>query len=148
MSDRQRVVIDTSTLIGAVLHPNSVPRQAFLAAVGMYELCVSQATLAELREVMQRPKFDRYVPLQERLDFCALVGERARRWEVDTTSEQVADGACRDVKDAKFLALTLVCQAMALVSSDADLLELHPWNGVPILAPAAFLLTLNSRSGG
>lgn len=143
MSDRQRVVIDTSTLIGAVLRPNSVPRQAFLAAVRLYELCVSQATLAELREVMQRPKFDRYVPLQERLDFCALVSERARLWDVDTTSEQVADGACRDVKDAKFLALALACQAVALVSSDADLLVLHPWNDVPILTPAAFLTTMS-----
>jgi predicted nucleic acid-binding protein len=64
-----------------------VPRQAFLAAVRLYELCVSQASLDELREVMQRPKFDRYVPLQERLDFCALVTERARLWDVDTTSE-------------------------------------------------------------
>ena len=143
MSDRQRVVIDTSTLIGAVLRPNSVPRQAFLAAVRLYELCVSQATLAELREVMQRPKFDRYAPLHERLDFCVLVSERARQWDVDTTSEQVADGACRDVKDTKFLALSLACQAVALVSSDADLLVLHPWNGVSILTPAAFLLTLN-----
>lgn len=143
MSGRQQVVIDTSTLIGAVLRPNSVPRQAFLAAVRLYELCVSQATLAELREVMQRPKFDRYVPLQERLDFCALVSERERLWDVDTTSEQVADGACRDVKDAKFLVLALACQAVALVSSDADLLILHPWNGVPILTPAAFLTTVN-----
>jgi len=143
MSERQRVVIDTSTLIGAVLRPNSVPRHAFLAAVRLYELCVSQVTLDELREVMQRPKFDRYVLLQERLDFCALVTERTRLWDVDTTSEQVADGACRDVKDAKFLALALACQAVALVSSDADLLVLHPWNDVPILTPAAFLLTLN-----
>ena len=143
MSDRQRVVIDTSTLVGAVLRPNSVPRQAFLAAVRLYELCLSPATLAELREVMQRPKFDRYVPLQERLDFCALVSERARLWELDATSEHVADGACRDVKDTQFLALALACQAAALVSSDEDLLVLHPWNGVPILTPAAFLLTLN-----
>jgi predicted nucleic acid-binding protein len=45
------------------LRPNSVPRQAFLAAVRLYELCVSQATLAELQEVMRRPKFDRYAPL-------------------------------------------------------------------------------------
>ena len=78
MSERQRVVIDTSTLIGSVLRPNSVPRQAFIDAVRLYEICVSQATLPELREVMQRHKFDRYAPLQERLDFCALVTERAR----------------------------------------------------------------------
>ncbi|WP_296447959.1 putative toxin-antitoxin system toxin component, PIN family [Rhodoferax sp. UBA5149] len=139
MSDPQRVVIDTSTLIGAVLRPSSVPRQAFLAAVRTHELCVSHATLNELREVLQRPKFDRYAPLQERLDFWTLVAERSRLWELDTKSEQIAAGACRDAKDAKFLALALACHADALISSDADLLVLDPWQGVPILTPAAFL---------
>lgn len=143
MNDRQRAVIDTSTLVSAVLRPNSVPRHAFLATVSLFELCASQATLDELREVMQRPKFDRYASRQERLNFCALVTERARLWDVDAKSVQAADSACRDAKDAKFLALALDCQAVALVSSDADLLVLHPWNEIPILMPAAFLATLN-----
>ena len=79
------------------------------------------------------------VVLQQRLAFCALVAERSRLWDVDATSEDLANGACRDAKDAKFLALALGCQAAKLVSSDADLLVLHPWRGVPILTPAAFL---------
>ena len=90
MNDRQRVVIDTSTLVSAVLRPNSVPRHAFLAVVRLFELCVSQATLDELRQVMQRPKFDRYASRQERLDFCELVAERARLWDVDAKSVQAA----------------------------------------------------------
>lgn len=139
MTDRQRIVIDTSTLIGAILRPGSVPRQAFLAAVGVYDLCVSHATLNELRKVLQRPKFDRYAPLQARLDFCALVVERSRLWNVDEKSDAIANGACRDAKDAKFLALALDCQAVALISSDADLLVLNPWHGVSILTPAAFI---------
>jgi putative PIN family toxin of toxin-antitoxin system len=139
VSDQQRVVIDTSTLVGAVLRPDSVPRQAFMAVVRTCEFCVSSATLDELREVLQRPKFDRYAPLQARLEFWALVRERSRLWEIDTQSEQAAKNACRDMKDAKFLALALACQAMALLTSDADLLVLHPWQGVPILTPSAFL---------
>ena len=55
------------------------------------------------------------------------------------------DGACRDAKDAKFLALALDCQAVTLVSSDADLLVLHPWHEIPILTPAAFLTTLSQH---
>ena len=35
--------------------------------------------------------------------------------------------------------LPQVCEGGALISSDADLLVLHPWRGVPILTPAAFL---------
>lgn len=56
-------------------------------------------------------------------------------------SEQAASGACRDAKDAKFLALALACHAVALVTSNADLLVLRPWHSVPILTPAAFLRT-------
>ena len=139
MSELQRVVMDTSTLIGALLRPSSVPRQAFFTAIRTHELCVSQATLNELREVMQRGKFDRYAPLQERLEFLALLTERSRLWDVDAESEQAASGACRDAKDDKYLALALACRAVALVSSDADLLVMHPWKGVQILTPAAFV---------
>ena len=77
MSDRRRVVIDTSTLIGAILRPDSIPRQAFLAALRACEPCVSPATLQELREVLLRPKFDRYAPLQARLDFWTLVSRHS-----------------------------------------------------------------------
>lgn len=92
-----------------------------------------------MRKVLQRPKFDRYEPLQAWLDFCALVADRSRLWQVDAKSDAIADGACRDANDAKFLALALDCQAVALISSDADLLVLHPWHGVSILTPAAFM---------
>ena len=49
MSGRQRVVIDTSTLIGAMLRPDSVPRQALLNALRTFELAACVATLDELR---------------------------------------------------------------------------------------------------
>jgi len=139
MSELPRVVIDTSTLIGAVLRPASTPRQAFLVAAKDFELCVSQATLNELQEVLNRPKFDRYAPLKTRLAFLGLVTQRSRLWEVDATSEQAAAGACRDPKDNKFLALALACQAAAIVSSDADLLTLGIWKGIQITTPAGFL---------
>ena len=141
MSQRPRVVIDTSTLISAILRPSSVPRQAFLLAVGNFDLCISMATLDELREVLYRPKFDRYTPLTERLAFVDLVAQHALMWQVDLTSEAAARNACRDAKDAKFLALALSCESAALVSSDADLQVLDPWQGIPILTPAAFLQT-------
>ncbi len=142
MSEKQRLVMDTSTLVGAVLRLDSVPRQAFLAAARHYALCVSAATLDELREVLQRPKFDRYMPPQGRLAFMELLAENSLLWEVDAESEQAASGACRDAKDAKFLALALHCKATALVSSDADLLVMRSWQGVPIMTPAAFVALL------
>jgi putative PIN family toxin of toxin-antitoxin system len=139
MREVRRIVIDTSTLIGAVLRPQSKPRQALILVAKGFELCVSRQTLHELEEVLNRPKFDRYAPLQTRLDFLALVTQGSRLWEVDAESEQMALGACRDDRDNKFLALGLACKAVAIVSSDADLLTLGTWKGIRITTPADFL---------
>jgi predicted nucleic acid-binding protein len=46
---------------------------------------------------------------------------------------------CRDAKDDKYLELALAAGADMIVSSDEDLLVLHPWRGIPILSPADFL---------
>jgi predicted nucleic acid-binding protein len=46
---------------------------------------------------------------------------------------------CRDAKDNMLLALASVSQADVIVSSDNDLLVLHPWRGVSILTPSRFL---------
>ena len=54
-----------------------------------------------------------------------------------TPTERVTD--CRDPKDNKFLELALVAGADLIVSSDADLLVLSPWRGIPILKPAEYL---------
>lgn len=57
-----------------------------------------------------------------------------RDWTVLTVAP-----ACRDPLDNKFLALAFESEADAIVSSDQDLLALHPWNEVRILRPAEFL---------
>jgi predicted nucleic acid-binding protein len=49
------------------------------------------------------------------------------------------ESACRDPKDNNFLALALAAEADVLVSSDEDLLVLHPWRGIPIITPAEFM---------
>jgi predicted nucleic acid-binding protein len=43
-------------------------------------------------------------------------------------------------KDNKFLALAEAAEAELIVSSDAHLTDMHPWRGIPILPPAAFLV--------
>ena len=46
---------------------------------------------------------------------------------------------CRDAKDDKYLELALASGAETIVSSDNDLLVLHPWRVVRILNPADYL---------
>jgi predicted nucleic acid-binding protein len=48
--------------------------------------------------------------------------------------------ACRDPKDDKFLELAVSGQADVIVTGDADLLTLHPFQGIEVLSPAAFVL--------
>lgn len=50
-----------------------------------------------------------------------------------------AIAACRDPKDDEYLELALAASADASVTGDADLLALHPFRGIPVLTPAAFL---------
>ena len=134
-----RVVMDTSTLVGAMLRTESKPRQALLAVVKSHVLCVSQSTLTELHVVLQRSKFDRYAPLQTRMEFLDVVTQTAHLYEIDTASEAASLSACRDPKDDKFLALAMACEAMVIISSDADLLSLQRWNNIAIISPADFL---------
>ena len=134
-----RVVMDTSTLVGAMLRSESKPRQALLAVVKSHVLCVSQSTLTELHVVLQRSKFDRYAPLQTRMEFLDVVTQTAHLYEIGTASEAASLSACRDPKDDKFLALAMACEAMVIISSDADLLSLQRWNNIAIISPADFL---------
>ncbi|MBZ0091724.1 MAG: putative toxin-antitoxin system toxin component, PIN family [Sulfuricellaceae bacterium] len=138
MSFAKRVVLDTSTLIGAVLCPQSVPRQAFLAAVASAALCASPATLAELEQVLMREKFDRYLDRETRGDFLVLYRRHARLFPVSEADETALPQPCRDPRDNKFLALALSCSADVLVSSDDDLLTLNPYRGIPILTPKEY----------
>jgi uncharacterized protein len=96
--------------------------------------------LHELQTVLHRPKFDRYAPLQTRMDFLTLITQRAHLIEVDADCAQIAQGACRDPKDDKFLALALASKATTIVFSDADLLSLSSWKNINIVTSADFLL--------
>ena len=140
MASEFRTVIDTSVAISAVLLPRSVPRQAFDAAAGRGRLLVSEATVAEFEEVFRRPKFDKYVRQEKRLEFLAALVRDAELVEVTHAVKE-----CRDPKDDKFLALALSGKASHIVSGDADLLALHPFQGIAIVTPQGFLALVQEQ---
>lgn len=139
MSRIQRVILDTSTLVSAALRSGSVPEQALLKAFHTCEVCASSETLDELAEVMDRKKFDRYLDKKSRRAFVGLMRRNMRLFAVQQADLANVDPLCRDPMDNKFLALSLASEADVLVSSDDDLLILHPWRGILIVPPAAFL---------
>jgi uncharacterized protein len=145
MSAPRRVVFDTSTLVGAALRPGAVPHQALVLAMARSDVCASVQTWLELERVMQRERFDRYLPRRARLEFVAMLRTSMHFFAVTAADEAALQPACRDVSDNKFLALVQVCRADVLVSSDDDLLVLHPWCGVPVRSAADFLSDHQAR---
>jgi len=137
-----RVVFDTSTLVSAALRTGSLPYRALMQALAAWELCASLEALAELDRVVRRRKFARYLDSESRLAFAALVRRNARIFDVPEACVLEVDPWCRDAMDNKFLALARIAEADAIVSSDEDMLVLHPWNRIPIVGPADFVAGL------
>jgi uncharacterized protein len=103
MSDSARYVLDTNTLVSAVLFEHSTPGQALRRALKRGEVLMSPATLEELAEVLQREKFDQYVTAAEREEFLEAFIERVTFIE---PMEEIR--TCRDAKDDKFLELAVI----------------------------------------
>ncbi|NMG54382.1 PIN domain-containing protein [Aromatoleum aromaticum] len=71
MSFARPVVIDTGVLVSAAIRPDSTPALTLEKALLHFDVCVSEATLAELETVLSRPKFDRYATPDDRRAFLA-----------------------------------------------------------------------------
>jgi len=113
---------------------DSKPRQALDRALQKGKVLLSFAALAELYEVLNRRRFRRYVDEEDIRRFLAAL-TRETQW-VDVHARITA---CRDPKDDKFLELAVSGQATHIVTGDSDLLALHPFQGIQILAPHSFL---------
>ena len=131
---RERVVLDTNVIISGLLSSTSAPAQAVDLAITHGQLVASTATLRELATTLLSPRFDRYVP-RERRD--ALFLRLAPLVEIVEVVQQ--GRVCRDHDDDKFLEVAMDGRSDVVVSGDADLLALHPFRQIPILAPAAYV---------
>ena len=128
------VIFDASSVIGAALKQDSIPERALLLARSQETICLSPAVEAEIREVLQRPKFHKYISDAVRDRITDILGTAALVFE---PRDQVTD--CRDPKDNKYLELALAAGASIIVSSDDDLLVLDPSRGIRILRPVDYL---------
>ena len=135
MTSNVRAVLDTNVMVSAALLPRSTPRRAFDRVLEQGTSLISLATLAELNEVLRRPRFNSYLREDERLAFLAALVRESELVEVTAAAVSV----CRDPKDDKFLELALSGAATHIISGDDDLLALHPFRGIAILSPHDFV---------
>jgi uncharacterized protein len=137
------VVFDASSIVGALLKHNSVPERAFLLACTHDALCLSPDVEGEIREVLGRRKFQRYVTVDRRTQFLGLLSASATLVE---PKQRISD--CRDAKDNKYLELALAAGVDVIVASDEDLLVLDPWRGIRIMRPADYVRRIEARLAG
>lgn len=131
----ERVVVDTNVLISALLSPLGTAARLLRAlAERRAVLLFSSATFSELTSRLARPKFDRYRTQEQMNAYLDALGE-VSEWVAPTF---VLDDS-RDPDDNRFLEVLAAGDGDVLISGDADLLDLHPWQGKPILSAADFL---------
>lgn len=128
------IVCDTNVIVSALLMKQSTARRAFDKALSEGTLLLSAASLAELNDVLKREKFNKYLRPKERLQFLTAFVRVAKVIEIHETIS-----ACRDPKDDKFLEVAVNGKAACIISGDHDLLVLHPFRGIAIMTPHAFL---------
>lgn len=124
-----KLVIDTNILISAALSSQGAPAKLVLCALAWHRLVFSQTTFDELRTRIYRPKFDRYISLEDR--------ERLLR-DFNASAIWVEAGEpgqyCRDRDDDHFIEAALTAQADLLLSGDKDLLEALPVQGLRVVS--------------
>lgn len=138
MKNPERYAFDTNVIISALLFANSVPGQAFYAALDRGQILVSLPVLQELQTTLSRKKFERYVTREDRERFLAALVREAALIEITETIQ-----ACHDPKDDKLLELAINGKASYLITGDQDLLIFHPFREVSIKTPAEFLSSLS-----
>ena len=117
--------------------PNSRPNAAFKKAQQIGIIIVSSATWQELETVLFRPKFDRYIAIEEREQFLLDLSETIE-FILETS---FATDICRDPKDNKYLELAVNGQAGSIITGDQDLLILRPFQSINIVTVNDFLLS-------
>ncbi len=114
MGERHRIVLDTNVFVAAVTSREGVSARLLLAArAGRFQLVASPLLLDELADVLTRPKFRRYLSIEDARRFVDAV--RALAVIVDDPPEET-DPITDDPDDDFLVLLAEVAGADVLVS--------------------------------
>jgi len=139
-----RAVVDTNIVVRSALKPHgTVGPIVDRLRQGAYTLIYSSAALAEIAEVLRRPRITRRLLTADET-IASIEQLIVEKGELVVPTRRIA--ACRDPKDDKFLEAAVAGKADVIVSGDEDLVVLSPFEGITIVSPAAFL-TMLERTG-
>ena len=123
-----RVVIDTNIWISFLIGKSLTGLSQAITSDRVIVL-FSDDLFGELIKVLKRPKFKKYFSETAIEDLVTLLYEKVELIEITHHFED-----CRDVKDNFLLDLAVSGHANYLVTGDADLLILNPFQGVAIIS--------------
>ena len=132
-----RAVIDTGVLVSALIRRQGTTGEVLrLLRDGQFTAVYSTDILVEIIDVLGRPALRAKYHIEPD-DIRVVINVIRLRGDLVIPTRKVT--ACRDPKDDKFLEAALAGKADAIISGDADLLVLNPFEEIPILRPAEFL---------
>lgn len=126
-------VLDTNVLVSAALGDGHC-RDALQTALRIGKLAISTDTFLELVRVLERPRLQKYLREEDKVDYLSSYLRISKSFE---PMERVL--VCRDARDNMFLELALCCSATAIVTRDADLLTLGVFRGIPVMTVSNFM---------
>jgi putative PIN family toxin of toxin-antitoxin system len=106
-----------------------------------YTLLYADPLLDELMAKLALPRIRVKYSLSDQ-DIETVLALILLRGELVTPRRRIT--ACRDPKDNIVLEVAVTGQADFIVTGDNDLLVLHPFEGIPIVGSAQFLIALDS----
>ncbi len=135
-----RIVCDTNVLVSGVLF-NGPPRRILeRIARGHFENAVSIDILAEVKDVLIRPKFGL---TQEQV---SVIVETFAETFLLVSPDVHLCVVENDPDDDRILEAASAAKADYIVSGDKHLLSLKEWNGIRIRSPSEFLADMDGGS--
>jgi putative PIN family toxin of toxin-antitoxin system len=136
------VLLDANVFVSAAITPNGIARSVVQAGIeGRFDYVVCPTLLDEVSHVLARPNISRLLPSGAAQRFVADVRGRARHED----DPPISVYASRDPGDDYLVALAVAVGVDAIVTGDADLLDLLD-PPVPVTGLRAFFELLESAA--
>ena len=139
----RRAAVDTNVFISALIKPQGAvgPVLGYLRD-RRYTLIYSDIFLDELIDKLALPRIREKYHLDD-ADIETVLTVILLRGEPVVPQRRIQ--VCRDPKDDMILEMAVAGLADYIVTGDKDLLELHPFEGIPIVGPAEFIKVMTAE---
>ena len=131
---KYKVVVDTNIFVSAFLGSKNAKLIVRDIFAGQHIIIMSHEQLQEIKTVLLRPKFSKYIHPYELDEFLSLLSLKII---VPSKYGRISD--CRDAKDNMILETAVYGNADFIISGDEYLLTLNPDRWISILSPVAFI---------